>query len=222
VARGGGDPRGVRPERGHPGPRGPAGRARLPGAGARPARRQALAALHPQHVPAAAGRVGSGLRSPGRVPRLAGRAPRLHRQDRGDRLLHGRRLRAAVRATRGVLRRGGQLRRGPRRRRSGAGRLVPGHRELWRPGLDGRLASAAARGRADHAGGAARRQDLPRGRAQLHEPEAGRDGAAHQAGAAAVRQGRGRGRLAADLRVLRHAPAGFTGPGWPSGPGRSG
>src|ERR1700746_2841743 len=49
---------------------------------------------------AGAGGVGSALRGPGRVPRLAGRAPRLHRQDRGDRLLHGRRLRAAVRAAR--------------------------------------------------------------------------------------------------------------------------
>ena len=40
---------------------------------------------------------GTGLRTPRRVPGLAGRAAGLHRQDRGDRVLHGRWLRADVR-----------------------------------------------------------------------------------------------------------------------------
>src|SRR5262245_62722265 len=58
--------------------RGPAGRARLPGPGARPARRQVLGALPPEHVPAAPGRVGAGLRGPGRVPRLDRKSTRLN------------------------------------------------------------------------------------------------------------------------------------------------
>ena len=61
----------------------------------------------------------------------------LHRQDRGDRLLHGRRLCAAVRAARAVRRRGGQLRRGPLGRGNGARGFLPDCGQLWRSRPDG-------------------------------------------------------------------------------------
>ena len=153
---------------------------------------------------------------------LAGRAAGLHRQDRGDRVLHGRRLRAHVRPAGGVLRGGRQLRRGPVRRRARAGRVVPGGRQLRGQGHDGRLASGAPRGRADRAGGPARREGVPGGGPRLHGLPAGRARPAARAGPAEVRQGGGRGRLAADLRLLRSVPDGLTAPRWPWGPGRSG
>ena len=80
-------------------------------------------ALHPGDVPlAAARRRGHGARRHRGDPRVGGDARRLHRPRRRDRLLHGRRLRAADRRPR-LRRRGVQLRDAPeaaRRRRSGA------------------------------------------------------------------------------------------------------
>lgn len=162
---------------------------------------------------------GARLRDSRRVPGLAGRARGLHRQDWGDRVLHGRRLRAPVRPAGGVCGGGRQLRHGPVRRRARAGRVVPGGRELRGQGHDGRLAPGAPRGRADRAGGSARREGVPGSGPRLHGLPAGRARPAARADPAAVRQGGGRGRLAADLRVLRSVPEGLTGPRRPWGPG---
>ena len=96
-----------------------AGLGRLPGARPRPARRGRSVRLHEARVPGSDRAAGSAVRGDLGSPVLGGRTAGVQRQGRGDRVLHGRRLRPGGRRRR-LRRRRGQLRDDPRRRRRGA------------------------------------------------------------------------------------------------------
>ena len=96
----------------------------------------------------------------------AGRRPGVQRLGRGDRVLHGRRVRPRAGGPAGVGGGGGQLRdaaAGPR----GARRRLPGRRELRRPGPLPARRRLDARDGADRARGRARRRGVPRRRPRL-------------------------------------------------------
>ncbi|CAA9216738.1 MAG: Dienelactone hydrolase family, partial [uncultured Corynebacteriales bacterium] len=210
VAGRGGGARRDRRERRHAGAGRLAGRRRLPRRGPRPVRRQGRRTVPEGHVRAAQRPAGTAVRPAGRGPAGPRRPPGLHRDGRGDRVLHGRRVRAAARRAARLVRRERQLRPGAGQRGRRAGRCLPAGRQLRRPGprpaggrRQGPGRGRGRRRRRRHHGVPGRRAQLPQpagrrlpagpgaegGRGRLPPPVGGRRGTAHP-------------------RVLRRPPAG--------------